>query len=159
MTTFFVGSTKVDLPGVQISPPAVSTEDSAWLHKTHITLRLSAPVEGFRVHTNGTAYPTGLPFGNKVAPRVGSSAKGRWVLIGDGAISTSSEIVSLFSLPGAFSHVSKAVIPANCLINVGICSPLWGGVGGGIQAEYVSGPPIHFDQMTDNAWHNTAGHA
>jgi hypothetical protein len=159
MTTFFVGSATVDLPGVQISPPEETASEGAWLHKTHISIRLSAPVEGFRVHTNGIAYPTGLPFGKRAAPRVASEGVGRWVLIGDGAISTSSEIVRLFSLPGAFSHVSKAIVPALCLVNVGICSTLFGGIGGGLQIEYVSGPPIRFHEMTDAVWLNTAGNA
>jgi hypothetical protein len=47
-------------------------------------------------------------------------------MIGDGAISTSSEIVSTFSLPGPFSHVCKAIIPATCVVNVGLCKRLFG---------------------------------
>lgn len=74
-------------------------------------------------------------------------------------MTTSSEIVSTFSLPGPFSHVSQAIIPATCVVNVGLCKPLFGGAGGGIQVEYVSGPSIQFDQMKDNVWHNAMGNA
>jgi hypothetical protein len=159
MSTFFIGTEKIDLSATQLSPSAVTEQLDAWLHEIHITVRLSKPVEGFRVHTNGVAYPTGLPFGKRVPPRLASEAAGRWVFIGDGAISTSSEIVSVFSLPGPFSHVSRAIIPAACVINVGLCKPLWGGAGGGIQVEYVSGPRFQFSQMKGNVWHHMAGNA
>jgi hypothetical protein len=122
MATFFIGTEKIDLPATQISPTATTEQPSAWLHETHITVH-SKTVERFRVHTNGVAYPTGLPFGKRVPPRLASYATGRWVFIGDQAISTSSEIVSMFSLPGPFSHLSKAVSPAACVINVGLCKP------------------------------------
>jgi hypothetical protein len=46
-------------------------------------------------------------------------------MTGDGAISTSSEIVSTFSLPGPFSLVCKAIIPATCVVNVGLCKRLF----------------------------------
>jgi hypothetical protein len=159
MTTFFFDKTKIELPAVQISPPEATSYRDAWLHETHITIRLSAAVEGFRVHTNGVNFPTGSQFGKMVAPRAASNAAGRWVFIGDGAISTSSEIVSIFSLPGPFSHVSKAVLPASCIVNLGLCKPLFGGAGGGIQVEYVGGPSIQFEQMKENVWHHAVGSA
>jgi hypothetical protein len=159
MTTFLFGKTKIELPAVQISPSAGSSYRDAWLHEIHVTIRLLKSLEGFRVHTNGVSFPTGGQFGKMAASRSASNAVGRWVFIGDEAISTSSEIVSIFSLPGPFSHISKAVLPANCILNLGLCKPLFGGAGGGIQVEYVSGPSIQFEQMKENAWHNALGNA
>jgi hypothetical protein len=69
MTTFFFDKTKIELPAVQISPPEGTTYRDAWLHEVHITIRLSAAVKGFRVHTNGVNLPTGAQFGKMVASR------------------------------------------------------------------------------------------
>jgi hypothetical protein len=155
VSTFHIGSTTVHLSGVQIVPVAKTLQEDAWLPEgMYITVRVSAPVEGIRVHTNGRSFP--LPHG-KIRPK--SYPSGTWVLIGDKAISTSSEIVSSFSLPGVFTHIAKAVIPPCCLINVGVCSRLWGGRGGGIQVEYVNGPEIQFTQAKDKFWHSVAGNA
>jgi hypothetical protein len=96
---FLLGTEKIDLPATQISPTATTEQPSAWLHETHITVH-SKTVEGFRVHTNGVAYPTGLPFGKRVPPRLASYATGRWVFIGDQAISRDQRLSLCFRCPG-----------------------------------------------------------
>jgi hypothetical protein len=51
-----------------------------------------------------------------------------------------------------------AKVPVGCVLNIGFAAPLFGMPGGGAQAEFVSGPPIRFDQTT-NKWHSKHGNA
>jgi len=97
--------------------------------------------------------------------RQASEEAGAWVLIGD-AIETASTTASLRSLPAenpqsmvAFTHMSEAMLAANTVLNIGLASAKFGGVGGGFQAKYVSGPPIRFTPISGRHWHDRAGHA
>jgi hypothetical protein len=79
------------------------------------------------------------------------------VLIGD-VIKTSSEIVDGRSLPGAFTHIARAEVFSGSTINIGFCSPLFGGRGGDAQAEFVRGPNARFTPL-DATWVNYRGNA
>jgi hypothetical protein len=90
--------------------------------------------------------------------------EGAWILIGD-VIHTSSALASSRSLPvnnpqsmTAFTHTSEASLAAGTILNIGLASAKFGGVGGEFQAEYVSGPTIRFTPFVDKIWHGKIGH-
>lgn len=155
MAQFNLSGTLLSLPAVQISPVAISRDKSAWAGLRYITVRLLSAVEGLRVHTDGRSYPD----------RPGSAAQGAWVALGD-VILTSAQMASSRSLPtndprsmAAFTHTGIAILPAQCVINLGLASAKFGGAGGGIQAEYVSGPAFTFKPLAGKHWHGRAGMA
>lgn len=155
MAIFSVGGRQIDLPAVVVRPNAASSDRTAWLDGVYVTLRLTGPVAGLRVHTDGKEYPG----------RKASALPGAWVAIGD-VIGTSSELASSRSLPAAdpqamtaFTHVAEVGLPAQCVVNVGRASAKFGGRGGGFQLEYVSGPRFTFRPLADKHWHGRAGTA
>ena len=153
MGIFVTAGVGTYLPGVEVAPRERTLGKGAWLFDQYVTVRLYAPVEGMRVHTNGRSFPQ----------RPGSAPQGRWVAIGD-VIQTAAEIANSRSLPGWFTHAARALVPAQTVVNVGICAPLFNATGGGAQLEYVSGPPIRFMPLKDvgghdNKWHGKAGNA
>jgi hypothetical protein len=104
------------------------------------------------VHLNGREIQT------EWGDRVSSHQAGAWLLIGD-AILTQRQIVESRALPaGTFTHVSKATIRPNTLLNIGIASPLFGAAGGGWQAEWAGQERICFAALP-NIWHDRAGSA
>jgi hypothetical protein len=147
MISFLVAGQTIQLPAIPVTQQAESIEN-AWLDGEWLTVQLTKPVRGLRVHTDGKSFPG----------REASKAQGAWVAIGDSVL-TSNEVVDQSALPGPFTHVSEAVIPAGCVVNVGINGPLFGGAGGGIQAQYVSGPPIEFTLLGGKTWMSKAGTA
>jgi hypothetical protein len=155
MARFFVAGRGIDLPAVPASPRSPSSDESAWELGLYVTVQLLSPVTGVRVHTNGRHY----------AGRPASASAGAWVALGD-VVQTSTELASSRSLPVddpkrmvAFTHVNEAVLPAHCVVNVGLASAKFGGAGGGFQAEYVSGPAIQFAPLAEKRWHAQAGNA
>ena len=155
MTAFAIAGRRIDLSAVPVTPRALSGDDSAWQGGDYVTVRLLAPAEALRVHTNGRAFPD----------REASASAGAWVAIGD-VIQTSAQFANSRSLPTwhvnsttAFTHVNTATIPAGCVVNIGIASAKFGGQGGGFQAEYVSGPLFQFTPLTGKHWHGRAGSA
>jgi hypothetical protein len=144
---FFIGGNWIELPA-ELARRARTRDIGAWRAAQYVTVRLLEPVEGVRVHTDGKAF----------SRRPASAAGGAWVAIGD-AIDTAAQFVATRSLPGPFTHVGWALLPPDCIVNVGVCSPLFGGMGGGFQAEYVSGPPIEFKQAQGKYWHSRTGRA
>ena len=154
MALFNIAGKTITLPAVEISPRAKS-DQTAWQSGKYVTVRFSAPVAGIRVHTDGKAFPG----------RPASAAMGAWVAIGD-VIQTAPALANSRSLPSAnpqamtaFTHTSDAVIPPQCVVNIGVASAKFGGAGGGFQAEYVSGPLIQFTPLPGKHWHGQAGHA
>jgi len=155
MAKFFFGGTALELPAVAVWPKSQSRDPSAWMHGLYSTVRLLSPVDGIRVHTGGRAYPG----------RQASSEEGAWVALGDVIVSASA-FASSRSLPTdnpsslvAFTRIAEVVLAPQCLINIGLASPKFGGTGGGAQAEYVSGPPLQFTPLGSKYWHNRVGHA
>jgi hypothetical protein len=126
MGIFVAAGIGIYLPAVEISPRGDTRDLRAWQFNQYVTVRVYAAVHGVRVHTDGRAYPG----------RPGSRAEGAWAAIGD-IIENSTEIVDSRALPGPFTRVGAAVISPYSIINVGVCSPLFGNVGGGVQAEYM----------------------
>jgi len=154
MPTFSLFGKSVDLEAVP-SPNAVTRDETAWLHRTHLTIRLLTQLEALRVHTGGRAFPG----------RDASGEAGAWLLIGD-VIQSSSDLADTRSLPTAnprsmvaFTHASLATVAAGTVLNIGIASAKFGGSGGGFQAEFVSGPPIVFKPLSGKNWHGAAGRA
>lgn len=148
MGLFVVSSSIINLPAFRVTPQAKTGDARAWQLGQYVTLRLFEPVDGIRVHTNGRSHPGRLP----------SAAAGAWIALGD-VIQTSGDIVRSLALPGLFTHVGSALLPVNCTVNVGVCAPLFGYTGGGIQAEYVCGPAIQFTQIAGKYWHDMQGNA
>jgi hypothetical protein len=146
MSEFWIGGQRLELPA---TPRAQErTRDAgAWLDKRWISVELTAAITALRVHTDGREFPT----------RPASNAAGAWLLIGD-IVQTSSEIVNGRSLPGVFTHIARAEVFAGSILNIGFCSPLFGGRGGEAQAEFVRGPDIKFTPM-DSTWVNYGGTA
>ncbi len=146
MPTFSFFGRHVDLPARPVG--RASTSDlQAWLHGQFITVQLTGLVDAVRVHTNSRSF----------SGRPASNLAGRWFAIGD-IIQTSKAYQSSRSLPGPFTHVALAALRPGCVINVGVCSPLFGGAGGELQAEYVSGPPVQITSVT-NKWHGKSASA
>jgi hypothetical protein len=155
MARFFVAGTAIELPGIPVWPKAQSRDPDAWMLNTYSTVLLLSPVEGIRVHTDGRSYPG----------RPGSSEEGAWVALGD-VIVGSGEFASSRSLPScnpkslvAFTRMAEVRLPSQCVLNIGLASPKFGGLGGGVQAEYVSGPPLQFGTLRGKYWHDHVGHA
>lgn len=146
MPTFGLFGKWVDLPA-RSATKAPTSDSRAWLHGQYVTVQLTAAVEAVRVHTNGKSF----------ADRPASNLRGRWFAIGD-IIQTSREYQSSRSLPGTFTHVALVTLRPGCVINIGICSPLFGGAGGEFQAEHVSGPAAEIMPIT-NKWHSRSGNA
>lgn len=59
----------------------------------------------------------------------------------------------------AFTSTSQANLSTNTILNIGLASAKFGGIGGGFQAEYVSGPTISFTLLTGKHWHGSSGNA
>ncbi len=148
MAGFLVASTLIELPAVRVLPESPTRDPGAWLLGRYITVKLIGEVEGVRVHTDGRNFPG----------RPASAPGGAWIALED-VVFSSTEFASNRSLPGLFTHVGIAVAPAFCTVNIGVCSPKFGGVGHGVQAEYVCGPAFRFQQLYRNVWHNSYGNA
>jgi hypothetical protein len=153
MTTFTLLGRRIDLPAMQASSRGATRDVSAWEAGEYLTIRILAPVEAIRVHTNGRTFPG----------REASGSIGAWVAIGD-IIQTSGQFSNSRSLPTAnpnsptaFTHVNAVRIPAGCVINIGITSAKFGGQGGGFQAEYVSGAHLEMIALTGKHWHGRHG--
>jgi hypothetical protein len=145
----------VTLPAVWLPTKEKTRDESAWLHRTYLTIRLTDSINAIRVHTAGKSFPG----------RLASNEAGAWLLIGD-IISTSSEIANSRALPKeninvmtAFTHASEAVVSPGSVLNIGLAAAKFSGYGGGFQAEFVSGQPILFKPLVGKFWHNRAARA
>lgn len=148
MAKFSIAGQTVELPAANVAPSRDTRDKKAWLDGEWITVQVEQPIQGIRVHTNGKAF----------VDREASHAAGAWVAIGD-VILTSKEMVDQSALPGPFTHVSEAEIPAGCIVNVGFNAALLAGRGGGTQVEYVAGPPFKFTQLGGAYWHSEGANA
>jgi hypothetical protein len=153
-TVSFFGKS-LELPVTFVSSKANTRDKTAWHFGSYITVKLFSQISEIRVHT-----------GNRVFPgRNASGEAGAWILIGD-IIKTTSELADSRSLPTsnlasmvAFTQVSEAHLAVGTVLNVGLASAKFSGMGGEYQAEYVSGPPIRFVPIIGKRWHQIAGHA
>src|SRR6185437_1191923 len=147
MTRFIVGGKSIDLPAIKV--PQADSDKACWRGGEFITIKFDREFyEAVRAHTDGREFPN----------RSASFLEGKWILIGD-VILTSGQIVDSRSLPGEFTRVANVVVPAGCVANIGVTSSLLAGSGGGMQAEYVSGPAFQFRPMQNKYWHGRAGRA
>ena len=154
MHTVSLFGKSVDLPAVQVPAKAQTRDQSAWQFGMYTTVRLVERMSALRVHTAGRAFPG----------RQASAEAGAWILVGD-VIQTSSRLANSRSLPArdprsmvAFTHASDAYAAAGTVLNIGIASAKFGGMGGEFQAEYVSGPVIQFIPLSGKHWADFAGH-
>ncbi|MBS0393457.1 MAG: hypothetical protein JSR54_02465 [Proteobacteria bacterium] len=147
MVVLLVAGRVLELPGAHPAASRDSRDPRAWVGGEWLTVRLLAPLEALRVHTAGRAYPG----------RPASSEQGRWYALDD-VIETSGELAASRSLPGAFTHTSVVRVPAGAVLNVGFASALFGGAGGGGQAEFLGGPTPSFVALRGKHWHGRAGH-
>jgi hypothetical protein len=155
MAMFSFSGKTVNLPAVQLSAKEKTQDETAWRSRQYISVRLVSSMSALRVHTNNRSFPG----------REASAEAGTWLLIGD-VIQAAPAIASSRSLPAqnpasmaAFTHTSDAKLAANTVLNVGVASAKFGGRGGNLQAEYVSGPRILFTPLEGKHWHGRAGHA
>lgn len=152
MPVFSLFGESVELSATPL-PAARTRDETAWLNRRHLTVRLTRATQALRVHTAGKAYPG----------RPASSEGGAWLLIGD-VIQTSGQLAGSRALPTshpggftAFTHVSEALLAPGTVLNIGVASAKFGGAGGGFQAEYVEGPPIVFKPLAGRHWHGRSG--
>ena len=154
MPTFTLFGKSVELEAVPVT--SRPTRDmTAWLNECYISVRMTRALRAIRVHTAGRSFPG----------RSGSRQEGAWLLIGD-VIRTASGIADSRSLPTAdptsmtaFTHTSEAVVAPGAVLNIGLASAKFGGLGGGFQAEFVDGPPVAFVPLAGMHWHGVAGHS
>lgn len=152
MPTFNLHGRSIELAAWLRPERKATAQRSAWLHGTWLTVLTGGDIMALRVHLNGREIET------KWGDRVGSSEAGAWLLIGD-VVLTSRQIVETRALPaGMFSHVSRATIRPNTLLNIGIATPLFGFSGGGWQAEWVGQERVCFAALP-NIWHSRSGTA
>ena len=156
MTRFQIGIRSLELEAHLVLPAAASNAAS-WAGGRWVTVKLSAPLEALRVHTDGRAF---LAQG-----RPASTEAGRWLLIDD-VIQTAAAIASSRSLKVddprsavAFTHTSGVELALGTVLNIGFASALFSGRGGGAQAERVGGPPPRFTLLAGKHWHSRAGRA
>ncbi len=147
MVVFLVAGRALELPAAHPAAPSDSRDPRAWAAGDWRTVQLLAPLDALRVHTAGRAS----------AGRPASGEQGRWFALDD-CIETSGELASSRSLPGAFTHTSLVRVPAGAVLNVGFASALFGGAGGGGQAEFLEGPAPSFVALRGKYWHGRAGH-
>lgn len=146
MATFALSDRSIELPAV-MQPRAPTRDLGAWAHGEYVTLKLTELIQAVRTHTGGKAF----------RGRQASRLEGAWYALGN-LIQTSSEYTASRALPGAFTRVAWVNLSANTVLNVGLCSPLFGQPGGEAQAEYVGGPPANFIPV-NNIWHSKGGRA
>ena len=146
MATFSLFGKSIDLPA-RPAQRSATADSEAWLHKQYLTVRLTGSVDALRVHTDGKAF----------SGRSASHLRGRWFAVGD-VIQTNREYQSSRSLPGPFTHVAWVNLKAGCLLNLGLCSPLFGGAGREFQVEYIGGPEPNI-MPTPHKWHFASGEA
>lgn len=149
MGLFFVAGQSIELPALAVQPRAATRDRTAWRFGDYRTVRFYAPEEGIRAHTAEKAYPG----------RAASTVQGVWFALAD-YVMTSNEFADSRSLPTsnansmtAAPYAARALVVPHCVLNIGIASAKFGGAGGGVQAEYVSGPRVQFIQLPDNRWH------
>ena len=154
MPTFSLFGKSVELSATP-APIARTRDETAWLNRRYLTVRISQTTEALRVHTAGKSFPG----------REASNEAGAWLLIGD-VIQASGQLASGRALPTAnpigftaFTHVSEAILAPGTVLNIGIASAKFGGAGGEFQAEYVEGPPIRFRPLAGKHWHGQSGRA
>ena len=153
MTTFIVSGRKIQVTASFV--PRESTQQvDAWHKGEWISVRVDAPIEAIRVHTNGRTFSDT----DVMWERLGSKATGAWAAIGD-VILTSSQMVDASALPGVFIHVAAVIIPQNCIVNIGVNGATLMGRGGGVQAEYVKGPRFEISELKGKVWMDRAGRA
>ena len=143
MPTLTVPGTTTPVPGVQL-PTGTTDRADAWLGP-YLTVQLTQPWEGLRVHVDG-------------APGTSQARlRGRWHAIGD-FIATYSEYLASRALPAPFTKIALCTFQRGTILNVGRCAPLFNLAGGGEQAEWVSGPDVLYRPL-NATWSNQAGHA
>jgi hypothetical protein len=158
MNKFELYGKSIELPAVEILE-AETKQKNAWKGK-YLTVQLTDNITAFRVHTDGRSFGT---------HREASYREGRWLLIGD-IVFTRSELANNRALPIsdrhsplAFTHLTRAVVWRDTILNIGIAGPLFGHDGGEFQAEFVSGPAIEFvtapGTSDHKAWVDYSGHA
>ncbi len=128
---FALPGTTEELPAVLLSLAPTSAQN-AW-RGTWYTLRLISDVPAIRVHSMG---------GTAAAAREAlarSGRAGRWYAIGD-VILTRQAYAAVHAIPGAFSQQDEWLLPVSTVLNVGRAGALFGHQGGGLQAEWISGP-------------------
>ena len=143
----------ITIPGstIQIPGHARGTRSTrsptAW-KGMYLTLELYRPIEAMRV----SSTQLGL--------------MGDWFALGDW-IQTRTRYRQLHALPGdnkkperarGFRFQAIAVLEAGTIANVGTCGPLFGQSGGGLQAEFLEGPPPTLRPISAT-WVDYAGHA
>jgi hypothetical protein len=147
MAIFLVCGKTIELPASRIMPRATTSAKTSWRSGEYITVKFLKDFDqAIRVHTGGRAFPD----------REASDEKGRWVAIGD-VVMTSRQLADSRALPGAFTQIANAIVPSGCIANIGIAARLLAGSGGGLQAEFVSGPPFRFIAIANKFWHTRGG--
>ncbi len=126
--------------------PTSDTTGKAW-EGGYRTVRLHDTVLAMRVHTN-----TGKPH--------------LWFSIGDWIL-TRAQYADQHALPQrtvgrrsvTFTHQAIFELAASTLLNIGLCGRAFDRSGGGVQAEWVSGPSPRAQQDIKGWWSSQVGHA
>jgi hypothetical protein len=145
-----------EIPGFNEKIPAVvlplrsTRADNAWLGE-RFTVRLVADLPALRVHSRGGIAATHQEQFSR------SGTVGSWFAIGD-VILTREEYLAVHALPGNFTHQDEWLLPSGSILNVGICSPLFGHKGGALQAEWLEGPPLQ-NRPLKGWWSSKIGNA
>ena len=146
-----------EIPETSLTIPAQevelrTTRDARAWAGGYVTVELTGSVEAVRAHVGAGTGATARDLGSS------AGTLGRWYAIGD-VVHTRRGFASVHSLPS--SRTTKLtffrMLPGTVL-NVGRCSPLFGGEGGGVQAEWLDGP-MPSAWMTTTAPLDRFGHA
>ena len=135
-----------EISGAVIAPTIRSSQDNAWSGR-YCTIRLQSSLSAIRLSASREKLREGVWFG-----------------IGD-VIMTVSEYRNSRALSIRHVFVAECVLPAGCVLNVGVAGAqhngMFDGSGGGDQAEYLPGhggssPSI---EILDAFWSDNMGHA
>ncbi len=139
-----------DLPAIPV-PRRPSKCSNAWKDE-YKTVALTHAIQAIRVHVGaGTAASQHRHLAT------GAGLHGSWFAIGD-VVQTYEQYRASRALPSHFTNIAIATLAAGSVVNVGLCSPLFGLPGEGEQLEFVEGPPPVFREL-DATWSHVAGHA
>lgn len=158
MPTHDLGGLSIDLPGIAVTQKP--SDASCWKNGKWITMLLTGDLTGVRVHCGDDEKD------NSSRGRTGGRSDGRWISVGD-EVWTSSELRSDLSLPnktdptkpGFFTHVERVTLHKGFLVNVGLAAPLFGGNGGGVQAERLGPAEQSTIESIDAVGQDRAGNA
>ena len=135
-----IPGTQTTLPAY-IVPPQATRNSSAWL-SGYVTIRLTEGIDAVRAHVRPGvhAVPADVHFAENAGPA------GYWFGIG-AFVQAYAQSLSQRLEQNPMTEIAMIYVHSGTSLNVGIGAPLFGRVGSGGQAEFVSGPSPRMETL------------